>query len=227
MNVLDLKGPKTASGGCGGETWKSGEFPLNQGIVVAKIIHRGEGDFKLKFVSNRSKARRTLGKVADPLGILGALDSWEWNTAEAKGPLETCAIVRVNKRGDKKIPPRQYHLEVESAGDWHCRFIQPDLGQALSGLAETEIDGDGETGASVTGPYISGDSPVLANVRHKGIGDFSAFAYSLDGQHQCAIYKEQGQFYVRDIRTEIRPGKEYILLIDSEGEWNITFSEGY
>lgn len=224
MSLFTLKGPQTGISGSGGKTWKSEKFALRQGIVVAEIVHHGGGDFKLKFVPNRR--RKIIRKAAVAVKAAG---SGQWIAAESKGPLNVYAVMRVDKKGHHKISPGQYHIDVKSRSEWHCRYIQPDLGQAIAALTETEINGGGESGASSTvmGPYASGAHPVIANIRHQGIGDFRAASYSLDGTHHCAMYRERGQFYVQNILTGIRPGKEYLLHIDAPGEWSISFSEGY
>ena len=49
----------------------------------------------------------------------------------------------------------------------------------------------------------------------------------MDGTHHCEIHAEKGQFYVEDKPTDIRPGKEYILLAEADGEWSHEFTEGY
>lgn len=48
-----MRGPQESYGGSGrrdGETYKSPEFELRQGILIAEIQHDGHGDFKLEFV---------------------------------------------------------------------------------------------------------------------------------------------------------------------------------
>ena len=67
----------------------------------------------------------------------------------------------------------------------------------------------------------------MATVRHMGADDFFALAFSMDGTHQCEVHSETGQFFTEEIQTGIRPGKEYILLVGADGEWDIEFSEGY
>ena len=224
MSVFDLKGPQTSISGYGGGTHKSEKFALKQGIVVAEIAHRDDGDFKLKFVTNRR--RKIIRKAAV---AVKAAASGQWIAAESKGPLNAWAVMRVDKKGHHKISPGQYHIDVKSQAQWHCRYIQPDLGQTIAALTETEINGGGENGASsaVIGPYTSGARPIIANVRHQGIGDFRTNACSLDGTHHCVLYRERGQFYVQNILTGIRSGKEYLLHIDAPGEWTMSFSEGY
>lgn len=68
---------------------------------------------------------------------------------------------------------------------------------------------------------------VLANIHHRGGGWFSAYAYSTDGTHQCTLFEEEGQFRVEEYQTEIKPGKEYFLYVEADGQWDIVFTEGY
>ena len=84
-----------------------------------------------------------------------------------------------------------------------------------------------ESGVYIFPPMTSGRRPVMATVRHMGADDFFALAFSVDGTHQCEVHSETGQFFAEEIQTGIRPGKEYILLVGADGEWDIEFSEGY
>ena len=224
MSIFDRQGLKIDARGCGGNPCQIDNFTLNQGIAAAQFTHHGEGDFKLKLAARRQ--RGFIGKAGRFTKIAG---SGDWNIADANGPLQAYAVTRVHKKGDRKISPGEYSIEAEAQGEWSCRIIQPDLGQALAALTDANIGGDGENeGPSyILGPYTSGDRPIIAEIRHYGIGNLNACAYSLDGTHQCLIYREQGQFYVQDVHTEIRPGKEYLLFVDSPDGWNIAFSEGY
>ena len=62
------------------------------------------------------------------------------------------------------------------------------------------------------GPYHSGSRPILANIQHRGGGSFCIEALSVDGTHQCDVYATKaGQFSIEDHKTEIMPGKEYML----------------
>ena len=135
---------------------------------------------------------------------------------------------RVREEDDEALKPGKYRLEVHANGPWTCQFIQPSLGQPTGPLVDEEEVDEGliNGGVYVLGPYESGTRPVLAEIRHTGGGDFVCFAYALDGTHQYS-YVGEGQFYQESILTEIRPGKEYILLIASDGDWNVAFTEGY
>ena len=259
---FNLKGQQRSFSGRGnkdGETWKSVEFQLRQGILVTEISHHGRGDFKLNFVATEGLsggeatatgigggaiAGAAVGSVVPIVGtiaggLLGAaagaffgedvIGRAEWTPAETKGQFSTYDIVRVAESSDDALPPGKYRIEVESKARWECRFIQPDLGQPQFSLTdEDEEEEEIEGGLYIIGPCEPARRPIRANIVHKGLGEFGAFAYSLDGTHWCVIREEQGQFHTIDqVATEIRPGKEYMFLINAEGEWNLTFSEGY
>ena len=50
-NLRGGYGTYKGEGNSGGETQRSGQFNLKQGLVIAEIAHQGSGDFKLEFVS--------------------------------------------------------------------------------------------------------------------------------------------------------------------------------
>ena len=240
-NLFDLMGSKYSSGESGGEIYRGAEFTLRQGIVVAEIVHHGQGSFKLTFVPSegfqraRNQEHRVIGRFVR-LPRVGGAAEWasnrivplrEWPAAENSGPLHAFSATRVDEDGDGRIAPGEYRLEVESQGDWSCRFIQPDLGQSISPLDQVDMEVDDQSSSSVVGPHMSGARPTLASVRHHGMGHFKANAYSVDGTHQCVIHEGRGQFSVQDLQTEVRPGKEYLVLVNSDNRWNLTFSEGY
>ena len=152
-----------------------------------------------------------------------------WTSVDGKGPYDLMDAFRIREEDDEALKPGRYRLEVQASGPWTCRFIQPSLGQSAGSLVDEEEEvGEGliSGGVYVLGPYESGTRPVLAEVRHAGGGDFVFIAYALDGTHQYA-FAEEGQFYQESIQTEIRPGKEYMLLIASDGDWGLIFTEGY
>ncbi len=151
-----------------------------------------------------------------------------WTPADAKGECSLFDIVRVREGDDDALPPGKYRLEVQSQSKWSCRFIQPALGQSSEPLTDDEDCDEGNipAGHYIVGPYKSGARPLLASIRHTGGGEFFFTAYALDGTHQYPFANE-GQFIMEEHPTEIRPGKEYMLLIVAEGEWFLTFTEGY
>ena len=51
-------------------------------------------------------------------------------------------------------------------------------------------------------------------------------AIAVDGTHEY-VYSRSGQFINEDVRTDILPGKEYLLVVSSDGDWDVEFTEGY
>ena len=153
-----------------------------------------------------------------------------WTPVDYRGKFDTFRIMRVNEDGENALSPGKYYIEVTSKDRWTCSFIQPDLGQPLGPLAVEDGNLDQASigaGLYIHGPLESGYRPTLANIYHRGLGEFYAAAYSADGTHQCTVFQETGQFRVEEYQTEIKPGKEYFLYIEADGEWLITFTEGY
>ena len=258
----DLRGRQSNFEGIGrkgGEAYKSPEFTLSQGILIAKVEHHGRGDFKLQFfpfemtgadvISVGSVAAgAAVGSVVPVAGtivggLLGAAVGWlvgglvtgasvheSWRF-EHEGAMDYFAIARIKENEKGCLAPAKYRLEVESESKWSCRFIQPDLDQSIGPLANEGGDDYKDAIPSVDcliGPRTSGTRPLLANIRNKGGGRFHAAAYSVDGTHECVLYEqEEGQFHVEDVQTEIRPGKEYMVVISADGKWSLTFTEGY
>ena len=264
---FNLKGQQNSfsrNGNRDGETWKSREFYLRQGIVVAEISHHGHGDFKLRFVPTEgfSEGETTVAVIGSGFaagaatgaavgsiipgagtvvgGILGGVAGWLagntvgdvigptiWTPVEEKGQFNTYDIVQVAENSVGALPPGKYRIEVESKAKWECRFIQPDLGQPQFSLTGDDEEEAIEAGLYVIGPCEPSRRPILADILHKGPGGLYACAFSIDGMHRCEIHYEEGQFFAEQVKTEIRAGKEYMLLVVADNEWNITFREGY
>lgn len=153
-----------------------------------------------------------------------------WTPVDCRGTFDASCIRRVNEDGENALSPGKYYIEVTAKDRWTCNFIQPDLGQPLGPLAVEDGNLDQASigaGLHIHGPLESGYRPTLANIYHRGLGEFYAVAYSADGTHQCTVFQETGQFRVEEYQIEIKPGKEYFLYIEADGEWLITFTEGY
>lgn len=233
MNIFDLEGPAHQFKGRGkqdGEPEAAPEFSLRQGVALVKISHDGYGKIELSIaaVEGASDAGGLLEAVAGFLFSGGE----EWSTGELEGQLEDePSIIRIGQDDEAPLKPGDYRVEVRSNAKWSCEIFQPDLGQAIGTMKEGNDDDFNarleEPGLYIFPPRSSGRRPVLATVRHTGAEGFFACAYSVDGTDFCEIHYEEGQFYAEDIMTDIKPGKEYILLIVSDGSWNIEFNEGY
>ncbi len=272
---FDLQGNKIRSAGLGsadGEVYKSGEFTLKPGIVIAEIEHHGRDEFQLRFVptegfSENEAAAASIGgamaagaaagaaigsivPVAGTIvgGLIGGAAGWLtsdaidgavapriWTPVDYKGELQTLAVTRVSGKekqdDDDCLLSGKYRIEVKSKAKWSCQFIQPALGQGTDSLLDDEDDEDNEDlmepGLLIAGPYKPVRRPLLACIQHNGGGVFDAEAFSVDGTHYCALYQREGQFYIEDHMTDIIPGKEYIFYISADGDWGLSFKEGY
>ncbi len=237
---FNLQGRQESFSGSGhkeSEITKSKEFSLTQGVIIAEIEHHGDGDFKLEFVPAEG-----FGKgVAIAAKVVGKTITNIWAPVDSKGKLNTHAISQVKKdfltraiaqakeyKGNFLVPGK-YRIEVTSQDRWICRFIQPDLGQSSVTLKDQECDfiEDGDAGVHILGPLKAGSKPVHVRIGYSGRGKFYAAAYSVDGTHQCLVYKEEGQFQIEPHPTKIKPGKEYILYISADGAWNLQLIEVY
>lgn len=156
------------------------------------------------------------------LDVVGNRGSW---TLKASG----VSIKSVGPDGPESMSEGRYRLEVASPSRWQCQITQPDLEQSIGPFIEAFRDQySGSEGSVVIGPYDSGSRPILANIRHLGGGGFLIDALSVDGTHRCRLYESsEGQFSVEDHRTEIKPGKEYMLNIIADGNWRLNLREGY
>ena len=292
-----LRGPQENYGGTGrrdGETYKSPEFELKQGILIAEIEHAGQGDFKLEFVPAEGFSRgeataaslggsfaagaatgAVIGSVVPVAGtilggLIGGAAGWLageaigdaigptiWTAIEHEGEITICRLMQVKENEEGCLNPGKYRLEVKSQSRWSCRFIQPALNQSaglltddgdagsedddidlyfISFLTEDEWKEISENDASeqlappgvfVMGPYRSGRRPLLAQIEHNGRETFNLEAFSVDGTHYSSVFQQEGQFYIEDHQTDIRPGKEYMLYVYADGPWTVHFTEGY
>lgn len=180
-----------------------------------------------------------------------------WTAIEHKGEIGICRLMQVNEDTEGCLNPGKYRLEVKSKSRWTCRFIQPNLGQSTGPFTDDEdgntddestefyfipflseeewdehpanraTDGLAPPGIFIIGPYKSGRRPLLAQIQHDGGDTFNVEAFSIDGTHYCEVFRQDGQFYVEDHPTEVRPGKEYVLYVYADGAWMLDFTEGY
>ena len=261
---------RSANGRSDGEPYKSSEFELKPGLVIAEIKHHGKGQCQVSFVPTEgwSKGEATAASIGGGMaagaamgaaigsivpvagtllgGLIGGAAGWFaadtiedaiapriWTPVDYEGEIsQAWAIVRVSANEDDKdcLPPGKYRLEVKSKSKWGCRFIQPSLGQGTESLPDEDDEDEDELmepALWIIGPFKPVRRPLIASVQHNGGGRFDAEAFSVDGTHYCALYQQEGQFYVEDYMTDIIPGKEYMLYIDAEGQWEMSFREGY
>ena len=201
---------RMSRGRLGGEAVRDAISP---GMRLAKAYHN--------FVRGSAAVRDAIGHVMSPS---------IWTPVDGKEQGNISNAVRVRQNDGHAILPGKYRLEVKSQSEWSCRFIQPDLGQSDGPLADDEdaisVVNSIPGGTYVLGIYKSGVRPLLANFGHNSIGGFFFNALAVDGTHEYR-YSGDGQFIVNGIQTDIRPGKEYLLIVSSDGEWNFAFTEGY
>ena len=152
----------------------------------------------------------------------------KWNH---DGELDDYIVARVcdqDKTSD--LLPGKHKFEVKAAGRWSVDLIQPEIGQASESIVdeiEDPFDDFVGEGHYVLPPMITGNKPVIAKAQHKGRAGFLVYATSVDGTHEVAIFRREGQFFEEGSSTDLIPGKEYILEIFADGEWNVSCSEGY
>ena len=194
----------------------SEKFILEQGVVLAHVKHKGSGEFSISFLSSKIWQKDYNH------------DKWDH-----EGELDDYAVIRVcdqDKTSD--LRPGEHNLEVRAPGGrWSVHLIQPELGQASESIISDEIEKPFEElvgeGHYVLPPMITGNKPVIAKAQHKGRAGFLVRATSVDGTHEVTIFDRKGQFFEEGSRADLIPGKEYILEIFADGEWNVDFSEGY
>lgn len=252
---FSLKGKQEYFSGSTAGSIKTREFDLLQGLVIAQIEHDGLGDFKLEFVSEGSAGRGFWTKFPTGVAVIGtiaggpaggllgfgvssllragarAFSDPVWTAFKFRGPGNNLLVSLAHESNDGCIRPAKYRLEGKTAGKWSCRIIQPDVGQSIGPMADANQDAGfhimNHSGICVSGPFTSGRRPLLANIQHVGKGEFIAIAYSVDGTHHCLLHDQEGQFFAEDVKTDIQPGKEYMLFVEAEGKWLLSFTEGY
>ena len=150
---------------------------------------------------------------------------------EHEGELDERIMFLVNNQEDRvSLSPGTHIAKVKSKSRWSMRLLQPDPGQStgiITQLSQQNDDQLEDYGAYIFPPMEIGPRAVIAKVHKKEFGPFHCAAYSVDGTHHTIIHQEEGQFLRSGIRTDLIPGKEYILQVHSEGPWNIWFTERY
>lgn len=222
--ALSMPGFQAAVGG-----YQSDEFILNRGVILAHVKHKQTSQEKFSRI------------IADCFVLTITPKVW-WHSKPRfscpcrliDGEIDDYIVIRVCDRDKTSdLWPGEHTLRVNAVGRWSVNLIQPDLGQVSESISD-EIDKPfkpfdefvGE-GHYVLPPMITGNKPVIARAQHKGRAGFSVRATSVDGTHEVTIFDRKGQFFEKGSSTDLIPGKEYILEIFADGEWNVDFSEGY
>ena len=247
--------PFEDSGRIGARAIRTSEFALRKGVVIVHVDTQSDS-VALRFVPRGTSASGwkdivpldgLMSRASDVVRTVRGSDSvvegvLAGGRVSARAARETfrnlignraiwtltesgVKIKPVGANGGEDLPIGAYHLEVESQAPWSCQILQPSLEQSQGPLVELEHSASTGT---MLGPYLSGSRPILANIEHRGGGRFMIVALSVDGTHQCRLHESpEGQFSVEAHRTEIRPGKEYILSIIADGSWSLKLQEGY
>ena len=150
---------------------------------------------------------------------------------EHEGELDDRIMFLVNNQENRdSLSPGNHIVKVTSKARWSMRLLQPNHGQStgiITRLSEANDHRLEDYGTYIFPPMEVPLRPVIAKVEKKEHGPFLCKAYSIDGTHRTVIHHEEGQFTRSRIRTDLIPGKEYMLEIYSDGPWNIWFTEGY
>ena len=77
------------------------------------------------------------------------------------------------------------------------------------------------------GFFRIGSRPLLLSAQHNGGGEFTVALMSFDGTVTHRIVEEDGQCQFENCLTEVKTGKEYLLVVLATGAWNLEFTETY
>lgn len=191
-----------------GESIETEEFSLSKGALVAYFEHQGAGPF-------------TVSPKRVNTGFLGGLT--DTVLFEGEGPVETIDGWLVKDSWLADLKPGSHKLEIIATGPWACELFQPDLGQPST---EFPVQYGGSAGDIIAGIFRVGSRPLLFKARHDGIGQFVVKRISLDGVDEGEL-TEEGQIHFEDRPSKALPGKEYLVLVKADGDWELEFSEGY
>ena len=248
-DVFDLEGEHYFFEGQGariGSEEETEEFPLSKGLLIWGCGHEGTGEFFVTLWNDPWESDGAEFTYFRPCGL--AADSGEgfWEGAFLVGP---------DERGfweglfdDDLGPPepsKRNLLKVGSSGPWFCHLFQPALGQLASDFPYC-ASGDADSG--IAGFFRVGSRPLRLTAQHDGGGEFIILLMSFDGTDVCEVLEENGQcqFERQPLEDDLigqteadqsmidqgkartpKPGKEYLLLVQATGTWNLTFTEGY
>ena len=121
------------------------------------------------------------------------------------------------------LMPGSYKLRVEATGRWRCWLMQPELGQSTVEFPVHYVGMGRDLFAEI---YRMGSRPLRAKMRHDGEGELRVSFLSVDGLDKRE-FMEKGQVDLEDVPIDVKPGKEYLVLVKSSGDWELEFTEGY
>ena len=211
FSVFDLHGERMIFYNDNGRgIWSHERFTLNEGLMLIRTDHDGNGLFKVVlskvepgFFDNDDVLFQYEGRYAD----------------------ETAYVVI---EGDWRAPRPHvpYELEVECTGNYTIEIFQPELGQSNITLPYRLAAQD--AGTYLVGPVQVSARPTLAMAKHNARGMFYVQILPVDGSHEEENFIEtSGQAILEDQPTNMRPGKEYIIEIGASGKWELELYEGY
>ena len=74
---------------------------------------------------------------------------------------------------------------------------------------------------TVYGSLVFGSCPTIRVQNSAGL--FHAEAYSVDGHHRSTVYRRSGIFWEHGIKTDLKPGIEYMIFVRAYENWLLAF----
>ena len=214
--VLQSAGPS------GGQIEETGEFKLAPGVIVAEFRHDGAGDFKVELVtcSGVQAPPSALGfgmRLLNTLGWISSEIDGNWVAFESRGRVLLLNICALPYGGE-------FFLRIRVANRWECRIFQPYAGQGWCTFGSAPICSGG-IGQSVLGPFISSSNFLQCSVQLAETAYMDITAFNLDGSSETVIVDGRLNQGVVELRTEVTPDAEYLLLVNCSSDWQLSFVE--
>ena len=234
FDVFDLKGEHSHFYGQGdrsGSEEETEEFTLTKGLLIWKCGHDGLGSFSVTLRNGPYFRPWRLLILPFPFSL--PLTKWRPYSLAVGSDKEWWGALQVGPdvRGfagifsdDGPEPSKRNLLKVESSGPWFCHLFQPALGQLE---ADFPYRASGDADSIIAGFFRVGSLPLLLSAQHDGGGEFRVGLMSFDGTDVCEVVEEDGQCRLEQCQIEAKPGKEYLLLVQATGTWNLEFTESY
>lgn len=236
--------------------WKSKELNLTQGVLLVGVQHSGSGSFTFELertdeagmsaadspgsqlAAGAEAVRNVTGSLfggfrarrgverARELASRGFDRARElyigakgWSRSN-EGEFDAVDVLRLHSNAS--LRPGAYQLKVKSVSPWRCHLLVPDLGQFTSDFPATVSHQDGQLSTMKSGPR-----PLTVSGHHIGRSKFKTRFISLDGTFDETLISEEGQFDLEQYPLKLETGKEYLVEITSDGDYELTFEEGY
>ena len=214
--VLQSPGPS------GSQIEETGEFQLAPGVIVAEFRHDGAGDFKVELVteSGVQAPSSALGLGMSLLNTLGWVSSeidGNWLAFESRGRVLLLNMCALPYGGE-------FFLRIRAADRWRCRIFQPYPSQAWCTF-DRAPKCSGGIGQLVLGPFVSSSNLLQCSVQLTETADMDITAFSLDGSSETVIVDGRLNQGAVELRAELAPDTEYLLLVNCSGNWQMSFVE--